>query len=158
MTDKDKKKKKKKKPNNGEKKVSATKIPKTNSGYRPTGKQVELAKKVQKKGINNSRAYTNKEGKVVAKKDKGAEEKVRKAKVFLDKQQPGSMKYKENLKKYNNAERELKRSNRRSKKAAGVGTAQKNMYNKDGGKGDDYIDRLNNQQNKKKVRIKKKIK
>jgi hypothetical protein len=156
MTEKDKK---KKKPKNGEKEVSATKIPKTNSGYKPTGKQVELAKKVQKKGINNSRAYTNKEGKVVAKKDKGAEEKVRKAKVFLDKQQPGSMKYKENLKKYNNAERELKRSNRRSKQAAEVGSAQKNMYNKDGGKGDSYINRLKkNQENKKKVRIKKKKK
>ena len=158
MTDKDKKKKKKKKPNNGEKKVSATKIPETNSGYRPTGKQVGLAKKVQERGIDNKLAYQGKDGKIKPRENKALKEKIRQASLFRDRRDKNHPDYKVQDKKVKALERRLHQHNKSAKNSAGVGTAQKNMYNKNGGKGDDYIDRLNNQQNKKKVRIKKNIK
>ena len=141
-----------KQPNKDKKKpgktVAGERIPETNSGYRMSADEYKRAKKVQKKGVNNKLASQGKDGKIKPRENKSLKEKLRLATVFRDRKQKNHPDYAVQDKKVKALQRRLDQHNKSAHKSATIGTAQKNMFDKTGGKGDKYVDKKLAQQNK----------
>ncbi len=141
-----------KQPNKDKKKpgktVTGKKIPKTNSGYRMNEDEYKRAKKVQEKGVNNKLAYQGKDGKIKPRENKALKDRLRLATVFRDRRPKNHPDYAVQDKKVKAAQRALDKHNESSHKSATIGTAQKNMFNKKGDKGDKYVDKKLAQQKK----------
>ena len=107
-----------------------------------TEDQIKRAKKVQKKGVSNKKATENSRGEVVPKANKALRKKLRIKRERLSKSQKGSPKYNKRKKEYDAVVRENRISDKSSKKAAEVGSAQKKTLQGEGA----YQDRLRKQQ------------